>query len=150
MMKYEKAAQHAPYSLLFQEAGSICFKDEFDFVSNASERIDEFFALALGVWRVFETPVVTINHAWESRAGLVGVAAYCNDSVDTGVEELVKVFRAVSRHVDAKLGHHFDGLWVHVTGRFCSSGVDFRCVAKCVAQDAFRHVAAAGVTGTED
>ncbi len=135
--------------LLFEQTGCVGFEDELDFVADAAEGVDEFFALSLCVRRVFEAPVVAIYLAGKGRARLVGVSANGDHGVDPRVEELVEVLGSVSGYVDADFLHDLYGLWMHVARGLGSGGEHLVSVAERVSEDAFGHVAAAGVSGAE-
>lgn len=54
------------------------------------------------------------------------------------------------RDIDTDFFNRFDGAFVYVSGGLCSSGINFESFVEGSPQDAFGHVAAAGVSCAED
>ena len=134
----------------FAIAGGIGFKDEFDLVADSAEGIEFGFAGANGVGGIFEAPVVALTLSGKAWAGLIGVAADGDDGVDAGVEVLVEMVRGVFAGVVADFAKGFDGEGVDFALGLRSGAENFKEVACSGAEDAFSHVAAAGVSGAED
>ena len=76
----------------------------------------------------------------KDRAGLFGVVANRQYTVELLICELIDGFRPVAGDVDAKLLHDRDGFGTDAAWfRTCAS--DFEAVSKVVAQKALRHLA---------
>ena len=136
--------------LCFTKASGIGLKDEFDLVADAAEGVEFTFALADGMGWVLESPMVAVEHSGEGGAGLVGIAADRNDGGDSGIEVLVEVVGGMMGGVDADFGKGFEGEGMNGALGFGAGTEDFKKVAAGGAQNAFRHMAAAGVSGAED
>jgi hypothetical protein len=131
-------------------AGGVGFEDFFDFVADAAEDDELFFFVAGRVSRVVEAPVMFGHLPRIQGASLVGVTAYGDDGVHIAAEEIVHVFRGVRADVDADFRHGFDGEGVDVAGWFGTGAVHVEEVAAGSTEEAFGHVAAAGVAGAEN
>ena len=99
---------------------------------------------------VVEAPVVPVHLAGKHRASLVGISADGDDGLDFPGKELVHVLGTMAGKVDADLRERPDRQGVDVTGGFRAGALDVEQVSGGGTQDALRHVAAAGVPGTED
>ena len=113
----------------FAVAEGVGFEDEFDFVANASECVDFGFAFALSVWRIFEAPVVAVDHARKGWADLVGVPTYGDHCGDALIEILIKVIGAVTFGADPEFLDRLKCEWVHFAFWFGASAVDIEEVA---------------------
>lgn len=85
----------------------------------------------------------------EPGAGFVGVIADGDDDIEFCVFEFVDVLGFLAGDVDTGFGHDFDGIGVEAVG-FDAGAVGGDGVAFEVAGPSFGHLAAAGVSGTEE
>ena len=134
----------------FAVTGGVGFKNPFDLVADATEGIEFAFACTDGVGRIIEAPMIAVEQAGKGGAGLIGIAANGDHGGDAGIEVSVEVVGGVLRGVDANFGERFKGERVHLALGFGAGAEDFKEVAGGGTEDAFRHVTAAGVSGTED
>jgi hypothetical protein len=121
-----------------------------DLVPHAAELRQHLLLVAFGVCGVIEAPVMAIHLPGIEGARLVGVAADSDDGLNLAVEKCVHVLRCVGGNVDADLLQHLDRLGVDKAGGFRPRAVHVDEVAGGGMEDAFSHVAAAGITGAED
>jgi hypothetical protein len=92
--------------------------------------------------------VKALNGAGEYRAGFVGVAADRDDVIEVLAYKLIHRFRPVSGDVDPDFRHHLDGLRANAR-RPGAGGEYLETVSGFMAQQAFRHLAAGGISGAE-
>ena len=114
-----------------------------DLVADSAER-----GCALCHRRVVEGPVKAPGGAGKYRAGFIGVAADRDDVIEGLGYKLIHRFRPVLRNVNPDFGHRLDGLRANVR-RFGAGGKYLETVSSFVAQQAFRHLAAGGISGAE-
>ena len=91
-----------------------------------------------------------VRLAGKGGAGMVGIVANRDDSLDAALEKLVHVLGRVCGNIDADVGHGADGEWVNITGGFGAGALDVEHVTRDRAQNALGHVAAAGVACAEN
>ena len=99
---------------------------------------------------VIETPMEAGHLAGIHRADLVGVAANGDDDVDSARQELVHVLGGMRRDIHAGLSHDLDRKGVYVARWLRARAEDIRRIADRGAQEPFSHMAATGITSTED
>src|SRR4030042_1590849 len=87
--------------------------------------------------------------AREQRAALARVVAYRHDIVELHVAQLVDALGTLSRNIDSAFSHDANGVRVE-TVRLDPGGVRLDHVAAQMARPALGHLAAAGVTRTEE
>lgn len=131
-------------------AGSKGSKDRADFVANALKSLENLFLGSFGVGGVLEGPVVAVGLAGKSRAGLIGIAADGDHGIDIALKKFVELLGAVIRDVYSYLFERGNGLGVDITGGIRACAGNFEQIAGGLAEYAFAHVAAAGVSGAED
>ena len=83
----------------------------------------------------------------ENRADFLGAEG--DDQIDPGRVDFVDRFGAMSRYVDADLGHGLDGIRIDL-GRVRAGAHDIDVLAKDAASQALRHLAAGGVGDAEE
>ena len=114
-----------------------------DLVADSPERCYSLFRR-----RVVEGPVKAPGGAGEYRAGFIGVAADRNHVVEVSPYKLIYRFRPVGGNVNADFRHRLDSLRANV--RRPGAGREYlEAVPSFVAQQAFRHLAAGGISGAE-
>ena len=116
-----------------------------DVVAHLLEGVPNFRLAPLDLCRVGEWPVMAVRLAAVGGAGMVGVVANGDDSLDVALEKLVHVLGRVCGNIDADVGQGADGEGMDGTG-----ALDIEQIAGDVAEDAFGHVGATGVAGAED
>jgi hypothetical protein len=114
-----------------------------DLVADSAER-----GCALCHRRVVEGPVKAPRGAGEYRAGFVGVAADRDDVIEGLPYKLIHRFRPVGGNVDSDFRHRRDGFGTNVR-RFGAGREHLEPVSSFMAQQAFRHLAAGGISGAE-
>ena len=133
-----------------QSPGSVGFEHALYLVPHAAEHLHLFLVTAHGVRGIVEAPMIAIHLAGKCRARLIGVTANCDDRLDGLPKKVVHVLGSVCGDVDADFGERFDGERVNVSRGFTPGASDFKPTFAGVAKNAFRHVAAAGVSGAEN
>ena len=121
-----------------------------DVVAHLLEGVPNFRLAALGLCRVGEWPVMAVRLAAVGGAGMVGVVANGDDSLDVALEKLVHVLGRVCGNIDADVGQGADGEGMNGTGGVGTGALDIEQIAGDVAEDAFGHVGATGVAGAEN
>jgi hypothetical protein len=134
----------------FAQPRGVGFEHVADLVPHAAKLGQHLLLAALGVRGVIEAPVMAIHLPGIDGARLVGVAADSDDGRNLAVEKCVHVLRCVGGNVDADLLQHLDRLGVDEAGGFRPRAVHVDEVAGGGTEDAFSHVAAAGIPGAED
>lgn len=132
------------------QTGGIGFEHLAHLIPHAAEFGQDFLLCTLGVRWVIEAPVMAVHLPRKERACLVGVSADSDDSRNLAVKKGVHVLRRVSGNVDVDLLHHLDSKRVDEADWFRPRAVYIDDVAGGGAQDAFSHVAAAGIPGAEN
>ena len=76
----------------------------------------------------------------KERAVIFSVIANCDDVIEWLALKLVDVLGTVGGNVDAQLAHHGDCLRANMAWVGSGTG-DFEVIARCVAEQAFGHLA---------
>ena len=134
----------------FAQPGGVCFKHLAYLVPDAAELLQHLLLTAYGVGGIIEAPVMAIQLPGKDGAHLVGVATDSDDGRNLAVEKCVHVLRCVGGNVDADLLQHLDRLRVDKAGGVRTRAVHVDEVAGGGTEDAFSHVAAAGISSAED
>lgn len=103
----------APPHLIFA-AGGVGFEDLFYLVADAAEDGELFFLSSRGVGGVVKREVVATDLTREDRAGLIRIAADCDDGLDGAREKFVEVLRSMAGDIDADFCHGADGQGVDI------------------------------------
>jgi hypothetical protein len=130
--------------------GRISFKHSSDLIPHASEQLHLFLVTAYGVRGIVKAPMMAISLARESGAGLIGVAANGDDCFHRLLQKVVHVLGSVRRDVDTDFTERGDRERMNVTSRLAAGAGDFKFTFAGGAENAFGHVATAGVSGAED
>jgi hypothetical protein len=134
----------------FAQPGGIGFEDLSDIVPHASELRHHLLLAALGVRGVIEAPVMAIHLPGIEGARLVGVAADSDYGHNLAVEKSVHVLRCVVGNVNPDLFQYLNRLGVDEADGFRPPAVHIDKVPGGCTEDAFSHVAAAGIPGAKD
>lgn len=134
----------------FAQPSGIGFEDLADIIPHAAELRHHLLVAALGVCGVIKTPVMAIHLPGKEGARLVGVGADSDYGGNLAVEKGVQVLRCVGRNINADLLQHLDRLGVDEADGFRPRAVHIDEVASGSTEDAFGHVAAAGIPGAKD
>ena len=132
------------------QSGCIGLKDEPNLITDTTELVEDFLLGSSRMRRVIKSPVKAVKLPGEHRAGLIGVSADGDHSINRTVQELIHVFGVMSRDIDIDFLQDFDGLRVDIAGRLGSCTGDFDEIACGGPEDAFGKVATAGITSAED
>ena len=119
-------------------------------VAHLLEGVPNFRLAPHDLCRVGEWPVMAVRLAAAGGAGMVGVVANGDDSLDVALEKLVHVLGRVCGNIDADVSQGADGEGMDGTGGVGTGALDIEQIAGDVAEDAFGHVGATGVAGAED
>jgi hypothetical protein len=92
----------------------------------------------------------SVNLTGKDWAGGVSVAADSDNGLDVLTDKLVEMLGAVMADIDADFLHHPHSQRMHVARRIAAGTLHIKLIASGGAQDAFGHVAATTVPGTEN
>ena len=110
---------------------------------------EPFLFRSLDGCRIVEAVMQRDGRAGQDRAGLASVIADREHEIERLVREFVHVLGAVAGDVDPELRHHGDGFRPHAA-RAGSGAENLEAIAGVVTQQAFRHLAAGGVSGAQN
>lgn len=120
-------------------------EDGGDFIADPAELLHDLFLRTGSVCGIVEGPVMPVHLPGERGTGLIRVVANGDDSLDAAVEELVHVLRGMRGNIDSDFGHGRHGFGMNVSDRPGSRAMHIEQIPGRIPQDAFRHVAAAGI-----
>ena len=118
--------------------------------ADATKGIDFRLTFALGMWWIFEAPVIAIDLAWKAWACLVRISANSNHCSDSLVQILIEVIRRMTGSADAEFFDHLKRQWMDSAFWIRTRTVHFKEVTCCVSQNRLSHMAATRVAGAEN
>ena len=122
----------------------------FDFIPDPAEFVENLLLGALGMSGVIETPMEASHLTGIHRTELVGVTADGDDHVDPPRQELIHVLGGMGGDIHASLGHDLDRKGMHIARGLRARAEDLGCITNRRTQKALGHMAATGITRTED
>lgn len=129
---------------------SVGFKNRPHLVAHLSKCPQLLFGRTLGLRRIIERPMVSIQMSWENRTCLVSVATHGNHCFHLLVQELCNRFGAMLRNVDSYLRHHLYCKGMHKTAWLASRAGNLKKIPGSRLQEPLRHLTAARVRCAKD
>jgi len=118
-------------------------------VADAPEFGQSLFVRALYGGGIFQAPMNALGCGGGNGATLFGAVTHGDDVIEMLPRKFLNGFGAVTRDVNAGLPHDLDGFWADIT-RLDPRAEDFVGRPAVVSKQAFGHLAARGVSGTQD
>jgi len=106
--------------------------------------------LVVGARRVggiIETPMQLVGGAREGRAGVAGVVAHGDDTIEWFARRFLQRLRVVPGDVDADFPHGVDGQRMHIAGGLGPGAEDIEVVATQFSEPTLGHLTPAGIAG---
>ncbi len=122
----------------------------FNLIPDPAECVEDLLLGPLSMSGVIETPMEASHLTGIHRTDLVGVTADGDDDIDPPRQELIHVLGGVGGDIHAGLGHDLDRKGMHVARRLGAGAEDVGRIADRRTQKALGHMAATGITSTED
>ena len=135
--------------LLGRSRGDEKPQPSLDFIADASKDFHLFFVAAGRVRRVIKTPMQLLVGAGEIRTRLLRVVANRDDEIKRLASKLSERLGPVPGNIFAEFLHDRNRERMDVPGRLRTRAENLEAVAGQLPENAFRHMAAAGVTSTE-
>ncbi len=155
-LKRDYLGQHVVLSLpsnqlpCLPDLSTVSAELSFNLIPDPAEFVENLLLGALGMSGIIETPMETGHLTGIHWADLVGVTANGDDDIDPARQELIHVLGGMSRDIHAGLSHDLDRKGMHITRWLRARAEDLGRLADRGAQKPFGHMAATGITGTED
>jgi len=122
----------------------------FDLIPDSAEFVEDLLLGALGMSGIIETPMEASHLTGIHRTELVGFTADGDDDINPAQQELIHVLGGMGGDIHASLSHDLDRKGMHVARGLRARAEDLSCITNRRTQKALGHMAATGITGTED
>lgn len=122
----------------------------FDLVSHTPELGQNVFICSSHFGGIVEPNVETVfDLPDKDRTRFLRIVADGDDVIELIPQKVINALRTAPRDIETKLLHHGNGFRMNFTRRKCAGRINFNILVEGF-QEAFRHLAATGIAGTQD